>query len=87
MTVDAYEEIRRHALEQIDSSGIDPDSDPAELRTLLIEAVDDYQRRAHLGEGRSLGAWVGTRLRASVDPRLGGFWGDWRLDRVAHVVE
>jgi pilus assembly protein CpaF len=62
MTVDAYEEIRRSALERIESTGIDPDSEPGELRSLLAGAVDDYQKRAHLGGGRSL-----ANTRATVE--------------------
>jgi pilus assembly protein CpaF len=54
MTVDAYHEIRRQALERIDGSGVDPERDTARLLELLRATVDDYQRNAHLGEGRSL---------------------------------
>ncbi len=54
MTVDAYHEIRRRALEKIDGSGLDPQRDTARLVELLRAAVDDYQRHAHMGETRSL---------------------------------
>ncbi|MEX1134142.1 MAG: ATPase, T2SS/T4P/T4SS family [Acidimicrobiia bacterium] len=54
MTTDAYQEIRRRALERIDGAGIDPTEDAGPLIQLLEETVDDYQRMAHLGEGRSL---------------------------------
>jgi len=54
MTVDVYEELRREALARIDGTGIDPQSQTEEVRELLELAVDDYQRRAHLGDGRSL---------------------------------
>ncbi len=54
MTVDAYQEIRRRALERIDGSGLDPVEDSRSLLALLEETVEDYQRMAHLGEGRSL---------------------------------
>ena len=54
MTIDVYEELRREALAHIDESGIDPAQQPEEVRELLEDAVEDYQRRAHLGEGRSL---------------------------------
>ena len=54
MTVDAYHEIRRKALERIDGSGVDPEHDTGRLLELLRATVDDYQRSAHLGEGRSL---------------------------------
>ena len=54
MTVDAYAEIRRRALERIDRTGVDPNEDSEQLIQLLEEAVEDYQRLASLGEGRSL---------------------------------
>lgn len=60
MTIDAYEEIRQSALERIDSAGIDPETNVDELRDLLFTTVDDYQRRAQLGEGRSLADTTGT---------------------------
>ena len=52
MTVDAYQEIRRRALERIDGAGIDPNRDTDELVELLESAVEDYQRTAHLSGGR-----------------------------------
>lgn len=67
MTVDAYAEIRRRALERIDHAGVDPDEDKGRLKELVEEAVDEYQRLAHLGEGRSLadpGATVERLLRS-----------------------
>lgn len=54
MTVDAYQEIRRRALERIDGAGIDPNRDTDELVELIESAVEDYQRTAHLSGGRSL---------------------------------
>lgn len=54
MSVDAYHEIRQQALERIDGSGLDPQHDTGRLVELLRATVDDYQRNAHLGEGRSL---------------------------------
>lgn len=54
MTVDAFLEIRRRALERIDGAGVDPDRDTDRLVELLRATVDDYQRSAQLGEGRSL---------------------------------
>lgn len=54
MTVDAYHEIRRHALERIDGLGIDPHRDTTRLIELLQATVEDYQRSAQLGEARSL---------------------------------
>lgn len=54
MKIHVYEKLRREALAQIDETGIDPTSQPGEVRALLETTVDDYQRKAHLGEGRSL---------------------------------
>ncbi|MFB3051351.1 MAG: CpaF family protein [Acidimicrobiia bacterium] len=54
MTADVYEELRREALARIDGTGIDPESQLEEVRELLEVAVEDYQRRAHLGDGKSL---------------------------------
>ena len=68
MTVDAYQEIRRRALERIDGAGIDPNRDTDELVELLESAVEEYQRTAHLSGGLSLadpGATV-QRLFKSV---------------------
>lgn len=67
MTVDAYEAIRRQTLDRIDGTGIDPEADPDGLRALVTGAVDEYQRMAHLGDGRSLadpGATVDRLLRS-----------------------
>jgi pilus assembly protein CpaF len=54
MSIDAYHEIRKQALERIDGSGVDPERDTGRLIDLLRATVDDYQRNAQLGEGRSL---------------------------------
>mgnify|MGYP002622026764 FL=1 len=76
MTVDAYEEIRRRTLDRIDSAGIDPEADPDGLRKLVSRAVEEYQQRAHLGDGRSLADPTSTieRLLRSVSTlgHLGG---------------
>lgn len=71
MTLDVYEELRREALAHIDESGIDPTLQPQEVRALLETAVEDYQRRAHLGEGRSLAnpALTVERLARSLTGR------------------
>lgn len=68
MTVDAYEEIRRRTLDRIDSSGIDPAVDPGALRELVSGAVEEYQQKAHLGDGLSLADPAATvdRLLRSV---------------------
>ena len=76
MTVDAYQEIRRRALERIDGAGLDPAEDSSSPLALLEETVEDYQRMAHLGEGRSLASPEETvrRLYQSVSAHgpLGG---------------
>ncbi|MFB3110101.1 MAG: hypothetical protein ACE1Y8_03015, partial [Acidimicrobiia bacterium] len=71
MTVDVYEELRREALARIDGTGIDPENQLEEVRELLELAVEDYQRRAHLGDGRSLADPQATvnRLVQSVTGR------------------
>lgn len=58
MSTDVYESLRREALARIDGTGLDPDEDSAEVRSLLEATVEEYQTQAHLGAGRSL-----------VDPR------------------
>jgi pilus assembly protein CpaF len=71
MSVDAYELLRREALARIDGKGIDPTIHPDAVAELLRNTVDEYQRRAHLGEVRLLvdpGATV-ERLMASVTGR------------------
>ena len=71
MTVDVYEELRREALARIDGRGIDPSHHPDAVMDLLRATVDDYQKRAHLGQTRSLadpGATV-ERLARSVTGR------------------
>lgn len=71
MTVDVYEELRREALARIDGRGIDPTRHPDAVMDLLRATVDEYQRRAHLGQARSLadpGATV-ERLARSVTGR------------------
>ena len=71
MTQDVYEVLRREALERIDGTGIDPTRDPDAARELLRRTVDDYQRRAHLGEVRLLADPGATleRLARSVTGR------------------
>lgn len=54
MATDVYEELRRKALSMVDGAGVDPATQPDALRDLLEATVEDYQRRAHLGEGLSL---------------------------------
>ncbi|MFZ0627622.1 MAG: ATPase, T2SS/T4P/T4SS family [Acidimicrobiia bacterium] len=54
MTVEAYEEIRKRALERIDGAGVDPERDLDRLHELVRLTVEEYQRAAHLGESLSL---------------------------------
>lgn len=50
----AYELISRSALERVEQRRIDPGSDPEAVRTAVQEAVEEYQRLAHVGEARPL---------------------------------
>lgn len=50
----AYEEIRRRALELVEAGRLDPAGDREAIREVVAGAVDEYQRRAHLGQGRAL---------------------------------
>jgi pilus assembly protein CpaF len=50
----AYEEIRRRALELVEEGRIDPAGSHDQVRELVSGAVEEYQRRAHLGQGRAL---------------------------------
>lgn len=71
MTVDVYETLRRKALARIDGTGLDPTKEVEEVRHLLEVTVDEYQQKAHLGEGRSLADPKATvdRLVRSVSGR------------------
>lgn len=80
MSVDAYQEIRKQALERIDGSGLDPQRDTTRLVELLQATVDDYQRTAHLGEARSLADPDATVRRLLQSVSYYGPFGDL-LDR------
>jgi len=54
MTVDVYERLRKEALARIDGTGLDPSDQAEAVRELLEATVEDYQKTAHLGGGRSL---------------------------------
>lgn len=54
MSTGVFEELRREALNRIDGTGIDPVEQPDRVRALLESTVEAYQRRAHLGNGKSL---------------------------------
>jgi pilus assembly protein CpaF len=51
---DAYDLIRRDVLRAIERRQLQPDRELAEVRAEVERAVDDYQRRARLGEARPL---------------------------------
>jgi pilus assembly protein CpaF len=65
---DAYEVIRRDALAGIERRRLQPERELAEVRTEVERAVDDYQRRARLGEEFPLGdpAAMAHRVLRSV---------------------
>src|SRR5689334_4157641 len=50
MKPDAYDEIRRSALARIERRRLRVDLDGEEVRVEVEAAVDEYQRRAHLGD-------------------------------------
>jgi pilus assembly protein CpaF len=50
----AYDDIRRRSIGLLEEQRIDPDRDRGGARRAVTVAVEDYQSRAHLGEGRSL---------------------------------
>lgn len=51
----AYRDIRSRSLELVDEHRLDADTDVEEMRRVVTRAVDEYQRRAQLGESRALG--------------------------------
>ncbi|MDH3540924.1 MAG: hypothetical protein OEP52_13050, partial [Acidimicrobiia bacterium] len=54
MTTTAYEQIRLAVATTVEDLRLDPARDLDEVRRVVSGAVDDYQRRAHLGQGRAL---------------------------------
>lgn len=50
----AYEDIRRRAIGLMEEQRVDPDKDRDATRRIVATAVDRYQARAQLGEGRAL---------------------------------
>jgi len=77
VSLDVYEELRREALAKIDGTGLDPVAQPEAVRELLESTVDEYQRRAHLGEGRSL-----ADPRATVERLVESVTGNGPLARL-----
>ncbi|HEX6287383.1 MAG TPA: ATPase, T2SS/T4P/T4SS family, partial [Acidimicrobiia bacterium] len=54
MTTDVYETLRREVLARLDGTGLDPERDQDQVRDLLGATVEEYQQKAHLGDGLSL---------------------------------
>ena len=52
---DAYDVIRRDVLSRIERRRLQPEGELDEVRVEIERAVDDYQRRAHLGDEVPLG--------------------------------
>ncbi|MDQ4131450.1 MAG: Flp pilus assembly complex ATPase component TadA [Actinomycetota bacterium] len=50
----AYEEIRSDVLAHLERAKLDPKTDLDGVRQAVVAAVEGYQVRAHLGEGRAL---------------------------------
>jgi len=68
--VDAYDGIRRDVLTRIERRRLRPEGDLDEVRSEVHRAVDEYQRRAHLGDEIPLsdpGHMVGRVLRSITD--------------------
>src|SRR5690554_1428648 len=66
----AYEEIRRRVVAAVDERKLDVNSNRAAVRGLVVEAVEQYQRRTQLGQSRPLAdpsAMVERVLRSVVD--------------------
>lgn len=69
-TSDAYDVIRRAALAQLERARVGIEGDPSAVRDEIQAAVDDWQRRAHLGEAAPLAdptEMVGRVLRSVTD--------------------
>jgi pilus assembly protein CpaF len=70
MSSRAYESIRRDALTGIERHRVQPERQPAEVRAEVERAVDDFQRRARLGDETPLGdpaAMVARVLRSITE--------------------
>ena len=66
--VNAYEAIRLDVLHRLERDKLDPDADLEAVRDTVGRAVEAYQRRAHLGQGRALAdpGDMHRRLLASI---------------------
>jgi pilus assembly protein CpaF len=70
VTSTAYELIRREAVDLIEAQKIDTRIDRDGVEGLVASVVEDYQRRAHLGEERSLhdpAEMIGRVVRSIAD--------------------
>ena len=70
MTSTAYEMIRREAVDLIEVRKLDPRTDRDAVEGLVASVVDGYQRRAHIGEERSLhdpAEMIGRVVRSIAD--------------------
>lgn len=50
----AYDRIRQAVLDRVERERLDPTDALDGVRAAVVDAVEDYQRRAHLGEGTAL---------------------------------
>lgn len=66
----AYDRIRRRAMALVEEQRVDPSGEREDVRRVVATAVEEYQRRAHLGEGRTLrnpGEMVDRVVRSLAD--------------------
>ncbi|MEE9183779.1 MAG: ATPase, T2SS/T4P/T4SS family, partial [Acidimicrobiia bacterium] len=54
MSTTAYESIRQAAVSTVEDLRLDPSIDCDEVRAVVTDAVEEYQRKAHLGHSRAL---------------------------------
>lgn len=54
MTTAAYDQVRHRAVEMVEELGLDASAESSQVASVVAAAVDEYQRRAHLGGGRAL---------------------------------
>lgn len=70
MSANAYDQIRRSAVDLIESRKLDPQRDRTTVESVVASVVDDYQRKAHLGEERALhdpSEMIGRVIRSIAD--------------------
>ena len=73
---DAYEDIRRRVVAVVEEKGLDVVKARSAVRAVVSEAVDSYQRRAHVGRNRALADPAGMVDRGMPRPRgrCGCYW-------------